>query len=164
MLALAIAAIGCGGSGTREESLGPVAFEVPTKWERTDTHGRGTATAMFAPVANANKESVAVVRTELGPIVEKYTPEMLSSLLLSAQSSFPRSKTSPVARFTTERGFAGMRVEVEYVPPGRSERYHRVHALLVDGTALIHVMYTAATPDAELVVFQRVVDTLREES
>ena len=163
-VALLFAANGCGDSHSGEELLGPIAFEVPPTWHRTDTHGRTTASAVFAPAMNGRKESIAVIRTELGPIAEKYTPSMLSNLLLQTQSSFPRANVAPVARVSTAGGYTGARVEVDYVPPGRTDRYHRVHAVLLDGTALIHVMYTAASPDAEIAVFQRVIDSLHEES
>jgi len=123
------------------------------------------ATAVFAPAVNGRRETVTVIRTDLGPIATNYTPEFLSRLLLDSQAGLANARISPVASLTTVRGLVGFRIEVDYVPPGRAEHYQRVHAVFSNGgTALISVLYTAASPEAELSVFQHVVDTLHEES
>ena len=165
LLVIALMASACGRSHAGEEQLGAIGFKVPDGWQRSDTQGRGTATAVFTPPVNPSKESLTIIRTEIGPVAGKYTAEHLSRWLVEAQSTFAQVKLSPVARVETEEGFRGMRVEVDYVPPGLSERYHRVHVVLVDGSsALVNVIYTAAKPDAELVGLHRVLDTLHEES
>ncbi len=163
MLSLLASASGCGRAHDGEDQVGSIAFKS-LGWNRTDTHGRRTDTAVFTPAANGRKESITVIRTELGPIAEHYTPEMLTALLTKAQSTFAQAKATPVARLTTSEGLSGVRVEVDYVPPGLSQSYHRVHVVLAQKTALVHVLYTAASPEAEQSMLQRVVDTLHEES
>lgn len=161
---LALATSACGGSSGNTAEVGSVAFEIPGDWNPTDTHGRGTDTAVFDPANNTRKESITVIRSELGPIATKYTPALLAQLLAGAQTSLGQVKTSPIARISTPGGLDGVRIEVDFVPPGRTQHYHRVHAVLADGSALVHVFYTAASPDVELRTFQKVLDTLHEES
>ena len=46
-----------------------------------------------------------------------------------------------------------------------TERYHRVHIVLADEThgALVHVLYTARTPDRDLTALSIVIDTISHE-
>ncbi len=165
-LALAIASlgIGCGSTGSTAE-LESLEFEIPASWQRTDTHVGTTATAVFEPEGpNPAKQSITVIRAELGPIATKYSTQQLAGLLEAAQTTLPQGRTSRLAPLATERGLSGLRIEVDYVPAGLGRRYHRIHALLMDGTALVHVLFTAVEPAADQAVFQRVVDTLHEES
>ena len=62
MIVLATAA--CGRSHEGDEQVGSVAFKALPGWQRTDTQGRGTATAVFTPASNGRKESITVTRTE----------------------------------------------------------------------------------------------------
>ncbi|MBL9015230.1 MAG: hypothetical protein JNL83_13690 [Myxococcales bacterium] len=163
-IGLAVAALGCGRSHDGEEELGTVAFKALPGWQRSDTRARNTQTAVFTPAVNSRKESITVIRTELGPVAAKYTPEMMSSLLLRAHSALAQAKSTPVARLTTAEGLTGVRVEVDFVPPSLTQSYHRVHVVLAQGTALVHVLYTAAAPEAEQAMLQQVVNTLHEES
>jgi len=164
LVAVVLALAGCGRSHDGEEQVGSVGFKALPGWKRLDTRGRNTATAVFTPVANDRKESITVIHTELGPIAEKYTTETLSTLLLQAQSTFAQAKVTPVAKMTTPEGLSGVRVELDYVPPGQSKSYHRVHVILGRPTALIHVLYTSPTPEPEQALLQQVVNTLHEES
>jgi hypothetical protein len=164
VLVLVLAAAACGRSHDGEEQVGSVGFKALPGWKRTDTRDRRTTTAMFTPVANGRRESITVIHSELGPIAAKYTPEMLSSLLLKAQSKFAQAKVTPVAKLTTPEDLAGVRVEVDYVPPGLSQSYHRVHVILARKTGLVHVVYTSPAPDPEQAMLQQVVNTLHEES
>jgi hypothetical protein len=165
LVALAIVNViaGCSGAVERSE-LGSLSFEAPTAWTRTDSRGNGSLTAVFAPSDNLRKETVTIIRTEVGPIAKEYSSGTLSQLLAGAQSALTNGHTSPISRVTTESGLAGMQVVVDFFPSGLSTPYHRVHAVLSDGTALIHILYTALTPDPELGAFHRVLSTLREES
>ena len=160
---LTLLAAGCGGSSDRVE-LESLSFEAPPSWQRTDTHAPGSATAVFAPADNARKETVTVIRTELGPIATHYSTATLTQLLNGAQTALPGAKPSPITRVSTESGLQGLQIVVDYVPPGLGHPYRRIHAVLADGTALVHVLYTALTPDPELGAFHKVLATLREES
>ena len=160
---LATVTVGCSGGAARAE-LSSLSFEAPASWQRTDSQSRGTATAVFTPVGNARKESVTVIRTEVGPIATHYSTATLTQLLAGAQSALASAHASPIARVSSDSGLEGMQIVVDYVPPGLAQPYRRIHAVLSDGTALVHVMYTALSPDPELGAFRQVLATLREES
>jgi hypothetical protein len=163
-LALCLAfATGCGGTSDRAE-VGSISFEAPSRWERTDTRVAGSATAVFTPAANARKESITVIRAEVGPIATRYSVATLTQLLAGAQTALANVRTSPITRVGTDSGLEGLQVIVDYVPTGLGQPYRRIHAVLSDGTALVHVMYTALVPDPALSAFHRVISTLREES
>jgi hypothetical protein len=51
----------------------------------------------------------------------------------------------------TRHGFSGLRVEGTFTPPNQAASYHRIHAVLVDGESLVHVLYTARDPDRDYI-------------
>jgi hypothetical protein len=63
----------------------------------------------------------------------------------------------------TARGLVGARVDLDFVPPGQPSRYRRVHVVLVDGSALVHVLYTAKHADVEGDAIGVVLDNLQHE-
>jgi hypothetical protein len=88
----------------------------------------------------------------------------IAELLEQAQRGLPRARFGAPVRFTTEHGFAGVRVHGELVPALPGERpYRRIHAVLVDAatSSLVHVLYTALIPDDE--AFEIVIANLRRE-
>jgi hypothetical protein len=166
---LALAALSalaaCSGTSTRQSvKFSRLSFEMPEDWSHKDTLLRGSATSVWTPDDNVRKESVTVIRTIFAPAVAQAGSPALDSILANAESSLPGAKAMPVAPFLTRSGLPGARIDVEYVPPGQRERYHRVHVVLVDHerSSLIHVLYTARTPDAELSVLDTVLATIRE--
>jgi hypothetical protein len=71
------------------------------------------------------------------------------------------SKATPLK---TARGLSGARIDVDFVPAGLTERYHRVHVVLADADgALVHVLYTAKKPDGDLKALSIVLDTIHHE-
>lgn len=158
-----VLASGCGGTSDRTE-LASLSFEAPARWDRTDAHARGSATAVFVPSSNPRKESITIIRTEVGPIAAHYSTATLSQLLAGAQTALTGAHPSPITRVTTESGLEGLQIVVDYSPPGVPQRYRRIHTVFADGTALVHVLYTALVPDPELGAFHQVLSTLREES
>lgn len=139
-----------------------LAFDVPGDWSHYDTSHRGVATEVWSPDSNGDKESLTVIRTELATIAVRPDPESLSTLLTQAQTSLPDAQVSNATPVKTHSGLWGARVDVDYVPRGLRDRYHRVHAVFVDGTSLVHVMYTAKSPGAALATFDLVLSTIRE--
>jgi hypothetical protein len=69
--------------------------------------------------------------------------------MLARANALPDAHVTRLAPITTQQGLVGARIELDYAPPGTRLRYHRVHAVLVDGDALVHVLYTALDPDAD---------------
>jgi hypothetical protein len=106
---------------------------------------------------------VTVIRTSLAS--KRVQPEVgaVEKLLLEAQRALPKAHVGPVTEFKTASGLAALRVEADFVPTGQSKLYHRVHSIVIDGTTLIHVLYTAATPDPGAAAVNMVVDTIHEE-
>jgi hypothetical protein len=152
---------GCTGSSKQHAGLGTLAFDVPADWQRADSTTRGVVTSVWTPPPgdNARKESVTVIYTELSPAVAKAGPSTVAQLLTQAQASL-HGRLSQPASVTTRHGFVGARVDVDFVPPGRHETYHRVHAAFVDGGGLVHVIYTAEKPDVGLAAFDEVLATM----
>lgn len=133
---------------TQSVEVASVAFDVPATWQRHDANRRGVAIAEWIPDENGRKESVTVIRTETSPAVAKAGTASVEPLLIAAQKSLANVRASRVKRVTTARGMSGARVDIEFVPSGLEDRYHRTHVVLVDGSALVHVLYTARAPNA----------------
>lgn len=165
-IALALVLASCGGSsGTQHVAFAKLVFDMPSDWSSHDSIWRGTSTAVWTPDENADaKESVTVIRSEKAAPVAQAGSPTLDSLVASADAGLPGAKTSSVIPILTQSGLAGVRVEVEFTPPGMRERYHRVHIVLVDHAhvSLIHVMYTARNPDEKRSALNLVLSTIRE--
>jgi len=142
--------------------LGPLTFDVPADWSRVEANRRGVSTAIWSPPENVRKETLTVTRSLLVPVTAQAGPLVLQEQLARA-NTLPGAKRSGVEFFVSQQGLNGARVELDYVPPNSSERYHRIHAVLVDGDALVHVLYTARDPDTELAALQLVLATIRHE-
>jgi hypothetical protein len=145
MLALLVA---CSGSNEmKHEQLGPLTFDVPVEWDRADFEQRGQQIAQWTPSENGRSESLVVVRYELSPQVAGADEAYLSSLLAQAQLSLPKARMSSVKHVTTKRGISGVQLAVDFLPPGHTETYHRIHVVLVEDKTLVSVIYTAKQPD-----------------
>lgn len=140
-----------------------LAFDVPAQWQRTDQTRRGVATAVWQPEDNDRKESITVIRTDLSPAVAKAGASAIELYLAHAHRSLPHARTSKVQRITTAKGLDGARVDLDFTPPGQNENYRRVHVVLVDGSSLVHVLYTAKHPDRDLGALGAVLDNLHHE-
>ena len=165
VLAIASCALvaACQGSGPEHQhaKLGSIGYDVPADWQRRDMGARET---LWTPQDNARKESVAIVRADLDPALAKAGPTALQKLLLKAQGSLANAKVSAIDPIATSEGLQGFRVSVDFAPLGPTKpHYTRIHTLLVDGKTLVHVMYTAASPDPESQAMKMAVDTAHTE-
>ena len=155
---------GCAASNeelAREHAkLESLELDVPANWQRTDRMRSGVATATWQPEDNERKESVTVIRTELSLAVAQAGAVAIEPYLAHAQRSLPQARTSAVKRISTAKGLQGARVDVDFVPQGQHERYRRVHVVLVDGSSLVHILYTAQHPDHDLAALGVVLDNL----
>jgi hypothetical protein len=140
-----------------------LAFDIPADWQRTDQNQHGVATAVWQPDDSDRKESITVIRTELSPAVAKAGASGIEPYLAAAQRSLPDARVSKTKRITTAKGLHGARVDVEFTPQGQSEPYRRAHVVLVDGSALVHVLYTALEPDRDFDALGVVLDNLQHE-
>ncbi|MGE0550197.1 MAG: hypothetical protein AB7O24_10100 [Kofleriaceae bacterium] len=143
--------------------LASLAFEVPVGWQRQDTKQRGVTTSMWVPEDNTSKESITVIRTDHASAIANGGYGGLEKTLRRAQAALPDARISASRSLTTSRGLAGARIEVDYVPPGLTERYQRVHVVLVDGSTLVHVLYTTKSATAQQAALGLVLDTIRHE-
>ncbi|HVK88939.1 MAG TPA: hypothetical protein VM513_32690 [Kofleriaceae bacterium] len=166
MVMLAVLA-SCDGqeSQTEDAKLGPLTFEVPADWQRTNHERTGTVSAEWRPDTNARKESVTVVRSADRAPAEGFSAERLANLLANAQGTLRGARVSKVTPLSTRRGLTGARIDVSFQPGDGPTRYRRVHAVLVDDTRseLVHVLYTAASPDDHLTAFYTVLESLHRE-
>lgn len=154
----------CGGITTTDREsqvarLGSLSFEVPDAWTRTDSTTPGGVASVWTPPENPRKESVTIIRSEGASI--KAQGRSVGSMLLAAQATLRRPKLSTVSTVITEQGLAGSRVRVSFNPQGSTTTYRREHVVLTDGTALVHVLYTAVDPDENLETLNLVLETLR---
>lgn len=155
------------GIETQDVALGPIAFEIPAEWQRTNTEASGAISAVWTPAAGINdrKESVTVIRSPLRRTREQLVGGDLATLLAGAQGSLTSARVSQVTPISTRRGLTGARIDVSFQPDGTARRYRRVHVVLLDAETshLVHVLYTAASPDEDLIVLHTVLETLRSE-
>jgi hypothetical protein len=148
---LLLVAAGCGGGSdaTQSVQLASLTFDVPASWERHDANRRQVEISEWAPDQNPRRESITVIRTLTAPAVASAGQVALPPLLAASQKALANARTSRVTSVTTDKGLAGARVEVDFVPPGLKATYHRTHVVLLDGFgALVHVLYTAREPNA----------------
>jgi hypothetical protein len=151
LLAIACAA-GCSRSAELQHiELGALRFDVPGDWQRTDTTARDGVTVVWTPRDNERKQSVAVIYSVQNPAMPGADAATLEHLLAGAQAALPHARTSQITAIPSRRGLHGARVDLDFIPAGSSARYRRVHAVLVDPAdhAVVHVLYTAKTPDLD---------------
>lgn len=152
-------------ASTEDAKLGPLAFEVPADWQRTNHERTGTLSAEWRPDTNARKESVTVVRSADRAPAEGVSADRLANLLANAQGTLRGARVSNVKPLATRRGLTGARIDVSFQPGEGATRYRRVHAVLVDDarSELVHVLYTAASFDDRLTAFYTVLESLHRE-
>lgn len=161
---------GCSGSSGPESQvaqLGRVSFEIPEPWRRSDTSRLGSMTSVWTPPSNSRKESVSVIRSERSQASRASSLPQIEQQLVSAQQSLRGGRISTVTPVTTEQGLRGSRIEVRFKPdvPGTNEQvYRRIHVVLVEEDALIHVLYTSAMADGDLAALDLVLATIRQEA
>lgn len=158
-----VALVACGRSSSRQRvDFAHLTFELPGDWGHHDASRRGVVTGVWTPKDNERKESVTVIRSELAPVTAHGDPAALSQLIEGAQAALVDAQVSKPIAVKTQSGLSGVRIDVSYLPPGARERYHRVHVVLVDGSSLIHVLYTAKSPDPQLTALDSVLGTIRD--
>jgi hypothetical protein len=148
----------------REQArLASLAFDVPADWARSDSSRRGVATAEWQPADNDRKEAITVIRTELSPAVAKAGAVELDAYLAASQRALPQARVGRSQPVVTPRGLAGRRIDVDFIPSGQHDRYRRIHVVLTDGDALVHVLYTAKHLEPALTALDLVLSNLRHE-
>jgi hypothetical protein len=165
LLLVALATSGClrTSNDVQPGQLGNLHFNAPLHWTHTDSNARSQPTSVWVPEDNPNKESVEIVRAKLGPGLSDHDLPGLESALEHAQIGLPEVRVGSPTSFLTARGRMAVMVPVDFVPHGASQRYRRLHAMVVDGKSLIHVLYTAAVADDSASAFQTVLQSIYSE-
>ncbi len=140
-----------------------VAFELPVGWIRTETVIPGSTTVVWSPAENGRKESIAIIYSDENAAVAMSDTPTLQRLMATAQTGLPNLRASNPTPITTQHGLLGVTQRLEFVPPGSTAKYYRTHAVLSDGKAIVHVLYTARTPDPSSATFNGVLKTIHHE-
>jgi hypothetical protein len=163
-IVLALVAAGCSTSSppstTSTERLADLRYVAATGWTHHDAREADRMVSRWTPTENPNKESISIIRTPIRAAVKGADPAKLEALLAQAQTSLPSPAVRAPTAGRTKRDLLDVEIAADFVPRGLTESYHRVHAMIVDGDVLIHVLYTARTPDPDLTVFRQVVDSI----
>lgn len=157
----ALAAASCSVGSKQHVTFAHLSFDVPGGWEHKDQSFKGVATTIWTPDSNDDRESLTIVRSEIASATTHANEAQLGDLLRRAEG-FSDAQVTAAKATTAASGLAGARVELDYVPPGQHERYHRVHVVLVDGSSLVHVIYTAKQADPRLSALDLVLGSIRE--
>lgn len=159
VIALALLGASCSSSRTIDfATLGNLSYAVPTGWSSQPIADQRITMVQWTPDDNDAKESMMIMRTSPRAALAKAGPPYLVRLLAEAQTGLAKGSFSKPSSVRTQHGFVGARLEGTFVPTGQSQPYHRIHAVVVDGDSLVHVMYTAKVPDPE--AFEIVLDSL----
>ena len=157
--------LGCSPTNTSitDQILGDLRYDAPpdSTWDHQDTKEIGRQISRWMPIENGNKESISIIRTTIDGRLKDASPAQLETVLAEAQRSLPAPSVLAPTMTKTKQGLQEVEVVADFVPSGLKSSYHRVHAMIVDGDVLIHVLYTARTPDPTLAMFRQVVDTIR---
>jgi hypothetical protein len=155
-LALTLATAGCAESG-QLGSTGGYEYRIPSGWTQTDRSNRRGAITEWTPAENPRKESVTIV---VAPAPPSAPPSHSVRLLGQALNGLPGGRFSAPVQVTTKSGRIAFRSDGTFIPAGANGTYRRVHAIFVDSNeTLVHVLYTAASPDEALDAFTTVLDS-----
>jgi hypothetical protein len=140
--------------------LGAMQYTVPFDWRLAKSFDRPSKSVEWRPVDNNEaKQSVTILLPTPLPAMASAAPGTIERLLSEAQASLPAQVAFDApTRFTTKQGLVGVRLEGNFVPNGKTETYHRIHAVVIDGDALVHVLATGVEIDRQ--AFDDVVDSL----
>jgi hypothetical protein len=137
-------------------------LEVPLDWQRTDLPRDRASAVVWAPAVNPRKESIMLIHSRFPSAAEVPDAVEAEELIAATQKVFARARTSPLSPVTTQGGFKGTRIDVDFEKGSAS--YHRIHVVLRDQankTDLVHVLYTAQQPDPNAIPLELVLETLR---
>lgn len=158
LIAALLVLAACGASSTSDDprvQVADISLAPPPDWLAEE---RGTETRLWAPKENPRRESIAVV---IGPRYPSGAAHAFAATQL-AQQILQDVKVASSGPITTTSGVPGMRFDLTFRPDSvKSEVYTRAHVVLFIGDGVdghtVHLMYTAADPDADGAMFARIV-------
>jgi hypothetical protein len=162
ILAIAVSSA-CSSNDVQVVHVRSVAFELPAGWSRTEVVEPGATSIVWTPVENDRKESIAIIYSDENAAVAMSGTATLQRLMAIAQTGLPNVRASNPAPLTTMHGLSGVSQQLEFVPLESTAKYYRSHAVFSDGKAMVHVLYTARSPDASRETFNAVLRTIHHE-
>ncbi len=163
LLAALVLGSACNSERVQRDSIAQVDYIVPSSWHSAKSATKTSATVVWTPEDNLRKESISIVSSPIDEALAKSGPSALGPLVARAQGALGQIPAPSVAPISNEHGLSGVEVQVDFTPPGQNTRYHRVHAALLDGSRVIHILYTAADPDSSLATLKLVIASLAHE-
>ena len=154
---------GCNAGEDLEASrvdIGEITVAPPPRWTMAE---RGPETRVWAPAENPRRESVAVI---VGPRI-RGGAEHAFRKARAAQGVLRDVRVSRSERFSSASGLQGLLFDLRFRPDSNANAvYQRTHAVLFipddDGDYTVHVVYTAATPDASRAAFARILGSIEK--
>lgn len=140
-------------------AVGKFTYLAPADWKHVDRVEPRRDRIEWSPDNNLQKEMITVIRSEISPALLAAGTPALEGLLMKAQQELPGAKLGqPITSVTTE-GLKFVEVQGDFLPAGRTQRYTRIHAIVVGKEAIVHVLYTALDPDRR--AFELVINSIR---
>jgi hypothetical protein len=115
---------------------------------------------LWTPDDNEHHESVTLQRTPPMPALSDSGPPTPRRLLGEAMRGLPGGAFAAPVEMRSKMGLLGVSVDGTFIPPGQDHAFRRIHAVLFEGTTLVHVMFTAGDADVDPEPFNVVLDSL----
>lgn len=140
--------------------VGTASLEVPAGWQ--PTLEAATNRQVWVPANNARKESISIRVVDRS--AELGTVDDVLDNTLDATGVLADVRLGRQQRVTTADGLPGLWVDLTFTPGTSEATYARSQLTVVTATHIIHVFYTALTPDPQHRAVALALETLREES
>ena len=152
-LALLVVLASCASSPSLDTAkLETLDYVVPNGWTSRAMASPHGAMVEWTPEGdNERKESLVVSRVANPALALESNRAYLTRDLVGANRALPEARFGSPVSFTTRGGLRGLRVDGTFTPNRQPQPYHRVHAVLVDGTSLVHLLFTARELDRDQV-------------
>jgi len=125
-------------------------YVVPSGWtSRPLASPHGSMVEWTPQRDNDRKESLVISRVANPALALDRNRAYLTRDLIGANRALPEARFGAATSFVTRGGLPGLRVEGTFTPAGQAQPYHRLHAVLVEGTSLVHVLFTARELDRD---------------
>lgn len=135
-------------------------YAVPLGWSVRDQSEQTRKILVWTPDDNDQKESVTIIKTQSLVSTTNGGLPRLQGLLAAASAGLPASSFTKPTKVVTSRGLVGMRVDGQFVPSAIAAPYRRIHVVMLDGRALIHLLFTSKDMTAEPEGLRIVLETL----
>lgn len=159
---VALVASACGESGPELswQTVEGLQYALPLGWSVRDQSEQTRKILVWTPDDNEHKESITIIKTQsLVGLTQVGLPRM-QGLLSAASAGLPEASFTTPTRVVTSRRLVGLRVDGQFTPTGAGAPYRRIHVVMLDGTALVHVLYTARNLSEEPEGLRIVLETL----